>query len=108
MPFITFIYKLGNYEKKFYGKCVFHYISDDHEGLDIEILPYLVNGLNKYRKLKGKSEINSDKVNIAVLSYSDDKFVPTYSSNKEVTLFDFYNIKYRNKNTTYVNGKLIE
>ena len=37
MPFITFIYRIGNNNKVFYGKYVCDYISDDHDGLDNEI-----------------------------------------------------------------------
>jgi hypothetical protein len=37
MPFITFIYKVGNNPKTYYGKCCMEYISDDHERLDTEV-----------------------------------------------------------------------
>ena len=37
MPFITFIYKIGNSNRIFYGKYACERISDDHDGLDDEI-----------------------------------------------------------------------
>ena len=38
-----------NTEKIFYGKYICNYISDDHEGLDNEIKPTIINGINEYR-----------------------------------------------------------
>ena len=38
MTFITFIYKIG--KRNYYGK----YMSDDHEGLDDQIRPLVVDG----------------------------------------------------------------
>jgi hypothetical protein len=37
MPFITFIYRVGKNQKTYYCKYCSDYISDDHEGLDIEV-----------------------------------------------------------------------
>jgi hypothetical protein len=37
MVTITFIYKIKNVNKTFYGKYITDYMSDDHEGLDNEI-----------------------------------------------------------------------
>lgn len=50
MPFITFIYKIGKTNKTYYGKYCSDYISDDHNGLDIEVKYDLVKGLNEFRK----------------------------------------------------------
>lgn len=101
MPFITFIYKVGkinNKTKTYYGKCCLDYVSDDHEGLDFEVKYMLVDGLNKYLKKQ------VTKITIGVLSYSSDNWVPTYSSDEEIDVFDFY----RNYNgQIYINGKLV-
>jgi len=104
MPFITFIYRIEN--NTFYGKYVFNYISDDHEGLDIEITPTILDGINEYRKQKGLEKIN--KISIGILSFSTDECIPTHSSDEEIHCFDFYHKKYIcKKDETYVNGKRI-
>ena len=46
MPFITFIYKIGSNNKTYFGKYITDYISDEHEGLDLVIKPYLLDGIN--------------------------------------------------------------
>ena len=53
--FITFIYKIG--KRTYYGKYVFSYMSDDHEGLDDEIRPLLLDGINRFRRQKGLSRL---------------------------------------------------
>jgi len=104
MPFITFIYRVGKNKQFFYGKYVCDYISDDHEGLDSEILPVLAHGVNEYRKQRG---LNPQPVHVGVLSFSTNEYIPTYSTDQEIYCFDFYHIRLDDKNTTYVNGKLI-
>ena len=107
MPFITFIYRIGNNNKVFYGKYVCDYISDDHDGLDNEIEQALIDGINEYRKQKGVSKLNK-KVSIGVLSFSTSEYIPTYSSDAEIKCFDFYHIKHIiKKDETYLNGKRI-
>lgn len=54
MTFLTFIYKLGNNKKIYYAKYCTDYISNDHDGLDIQVKYSLKNGLNKFRKNNGK------------------------------------------------------
>jgi hypothetical protein len=105
MAFITFIYRIGN-TKTYYGKYVCDYISDDHEGLDKEIKPTLVDGINKYRKQKGLSKLKTP-VHIGILSFSANRDIPTYSTDAEIKCFGFYHSSYHNKSKTYVNGKLI-
>lgn len=102
MPFITFTYKVGINSKKYYGKWCFDYISDDHEGLDNEVKYILKQGLNEYRKKNNMPTIKS-KIHIGILSYSSDKYIPTYSTNNEITSFDFY----ANQENIYINGKMI-
>ena len=103
MPFITFIYKVGNNSKTYYGKYCDNYISDDHNGLDILVKYKLVEGLNQYRKQNNMPELKS-KLVIGVLSFSSNWSVPTYSTKKEIKCFDFY-CDYDNK--IYINGKQI-
>ena len=106
MSFITFIYRIGKSKRTYYGKYVFDCISDDHEGLDNQIIYHLIYGINKFR-IKNGLEILSKKVNIGVLSFSSNKYIHMESSDKEIKCFDFYYVKYDNKSNYYVNGELI-
>jgi hypothetical protein len=100
MPFITFIYKIGNEPNTYFGKYCSDYISDDHDGLDNEVKYSLKKALNKYREKNNIPKI-TDELKIGVLSFSSSNIIPTFSSNKEIKCFDFYN-DYDNK--TYING----
>jgi hypothetical protein len=107
MAFISFIYKIDNNKKTYYGKFVCDYISDDHEGLDNEIRWYVIDGINKYREQKELPPI--EKIYIGVISFSMNRYIPTFSSDQEIQCFDFYYEKYEHVNEkTYINGKLIE
>ena len=106
MPFITFIYKIGNNNKTYYGKYSTDYVSDDHEGLDIEVRTYLINGINKYRTKKALPKLHSNVI-IGVLSFSSNRYIPDYSSDDEIKCFDFYCIEDNYKTTTYINGKQV-
>ena len=103
MPFITFIYKVGKNYKTYYGKYCFDCISDDHEGLDNEVKYILVKGLNNYREKNNIQKLKT-KIIIGILSYSSNRVIPTYSTDKEKKCFDFY---YDYDNKIYINGKLI-
>ena len=103
MPFITFIYKVGKNPNRYYGKCCFDYISDDHEGLDNEVKYILKQSLNEYRKQNNIKKIKS-KIMIGVLSLSANEIIPTYSTNNEIKCFNFYK-KYDGQ--IYINGKMI-
>ena len=103
MPFITFIYKVGNSPKTYYGKYCMEYISDDHEGLDSEVKYVLLKGLNEYRKQNNMPCLRS-KITIGVLSFSTNRVIPTFSTKNEIKCFDFY-CYYDNK--IYINGKQI-
>jgi len=108
MSFITFIYRIENNKKTFYGKFVCDYVSDDHEGLDIKIKPTVIDGINEYRKQKNLEELK-EKVYIGILSFSTNKYIPTYSSPEEIQCFDFYYQQLNNNNRkTYINGNLIK
>lgn len=105
MVTITFIYKIKNIDKTFYGKYVANYISDDDDGLDIEIKNVLLKSINKYRNAKNINHLKSKNLTVGLLSCSKDHHLD-YFSNREIKCFDFY---YKNlKNTEiYFNGKKI-
>lgn len=102
MPFITFIYRVGKNPKTYYGKCMFDYISDDHEGIDNEVKYILKEGLNEYRTQNNIPKIKSKQLMIGVLSFSSNEIVPIYSTSAEIKCFDFYKTYDGN---IYVNGK---
>ena len=102
--FITFIYKIENNPKTYFGKYCTYNISDDHEGLDKEISDDLLFGINKYRKQKNLEKITNNNIKLGVLSFSCNNSIPVYSSKDEIKCFDFYH-NYNNK--IYINGKLI-
>ena len=107
MPFITFIYKIGNNPKTYYGKYFEDYISDDHEGLDTIVKSKLIHSLNIYRKNKNLPNIKSKNIYIGVLSLSQSNNIPTYSTKKDIKCFDFYYSSYDSVSKIYINGKLV-
>ncbi len=92
MPFVSFIYKIGDDPKTYYGKWNFTYISDDHEGLDTEIMSLLEYAY----KLK-------NVFRVAIIGFSAHKYFD-YASEKEISLFDFY---CEEEKTYYINGNKI-
>ena len=105
MPFITFIYKIKNKPKTYYGKYICDYMSDDHEGLDTEIKYILLSSINKYRVKKNLPKIKI--ITIGILSFSNDRYIPVYSTKSEINVFDFYYENYDyDKTKIYINGKL--
>jgi hypothetical protein len=106
--FITFIYRIENNPKTYFGKFCTYYISDDHEGLDKEVLMDLLIGVNKYRQRHNLDEITENQVRIGILSFSFNKYIPVDSSNDEAKCFDFYCNAYHSKNSTiYINGNIV-
>ena len=106
MPFITFIYRIENTEKIFYGKYVCDYVSNNNEELDIEIKPVVINGINEYRNQKGLNKLDKN-VFIGILSFSENRHTYIYSSDEEIECFDFYYINCYDTSKTYINGKFI-
>lgn len=99
MPFIT--------EKIYYGKYICDDISDNHEGLDIEIKPIVINGINEYRNQKGLDKLDK-KVFLGILSFSSNRHTYIYSSIKEIECFDFYYINNSyDESETFINCKFI-
>ena len=72
--FITFIYKIENNPKTYFGKYCTYNISDDHEGLDKEISDDLLFGINKYRKQKNLEKITNNNIPIYKSQYSNNRF----------------------------------
>jgi len=107
MTFITFIYKIGNNSKTYYGKYITDYVSDDHEGLDEEVKYTLVDGINRYRNKKALPKLHS-KIHIGIMSFSSNKYIPVYSTEKEINCFDFYFINENYKKQIFINGKLLD
>ncbi len=113
--FITFIFKLPNKPGQlFYGKYYTDYISDDHEGLDKEIKPYLLKGMNGFQTLKclPEVEVEVEKVHIGIISVSDHNCISIHSTDEEIKCFDFYckkfTINHKISLTMYMFGKLIK
>jgi hypothetical protein len=108
MSFITFIYKIDGDTNIYYGKYITDYISDDHEGLDIEVKTILIPELNNFRKNNNLSELDDESIIVGILGFCTDNYVPTYSTDHEMKAFNFYSI-YRNYNyQTYINGNLVD
>ena len=110
MPFITFFYKLKNDNTKYYGKFVSNYISDDHSGLDREMKSIVVYGINLLNLITMTINITIDDVSLGILSFSDHSHIPTYSSDDEIEMFDFYyddSVGYSTGKKIYVNQQRV-
>jgi len=118
---ITFIFKLASRPNQaFYGKYYTDTISPEHEGLDVEIRPYLIKGISEYhRQDQIQKRINplqfsefKENVPIGIISVSSLKHISIHSSNQEINCFDFYCEKFTINHTInmkmYMFGKLIE
>lgn len=110
MSFASFIYRIPNSKKTYFGKYVFNgYISDDHNGLDIEIKDDVLKAINQYRIKWGESKIQD--IMIGILAFSPgDGVIPVYSSEEEYKAFDLYyecDDNYRNPPNIYINGELM-
>ena len=108
MSFITFIYRITDDPNIYYGKYVTDYISDDHEGLDLEVKDNLLDGLNKYRIQNNLTELDESNIKIGVLSFCMDNYIPCYSSDNEIACFHFYTIYSSYNYKSYINGILIQ
>jgi homoserine acetyltransferase len=98
MPTIVFIYRINNDPQRYYGKYITDYISDDHEGLDTEIQPIVLQFLNVYRTQTKSPEFQSYEVSVGIVSFSFSKdSYMNYTTRKEVECFDFYYISFSNR-----------
>lgn len=106
MVTITFIYKIKNVNKTFYGKYITDYMSDDHEGLDNEIKNDVLDSINVFRASKNMKKLKYKNLLIGVLScITNDNYLDYYSSD-EIKCFDFYYKKFK-ETQIYINGKKI-
>ena len=100
MVFITFIYRIGDNDKTYFGKYNPTYLSDE------EVKSWLVDGLNSYRKQEKLPTI-IEPIHVGVLSLSEHAYIPTYSSDHEKKCFDFYFEIKKGYYEIHVNGKLV-
>lgn len=107
MPSVTFMYRIGSNPMVYYGKYVCNYMSDDHEGLDKEVLPDLLNGINLYREKKNLKPLKKNQVKVGILSCSTNNNFLDYSSRKEIDFFGFYYKCYKDIRNIYINGKQV-
>jgi hypothetical protein len=112
--FVTFIFRLAiTPEQTYYGKYYTDTISPDHEGIDAEVRPYLLRGINGYMKLEHNTEVEiKEKVHIGIMSVCNHKYISIHSSDEERDCFDFYcekfTINHKPCLKMYMFGKLIE
>ena len=104
MVTITFIYKIKNINKTFYGKYIVDYMSDDHEGLDTEIKNDVLKFINVFRSSKNIKKIKYENLLIGVLCCITNNNYLDYYSPDEIECFDFYYQKFRDTQV-YINGK---
>ena len=107
MPFLTFFYSIGKSTKRYLGKNLTDWISDDHDGLDTVVEHFLRNGINTYRiQHGGKHPLTANvRLHVAILSLSSNTVIPSYFSKQEYRCFDFYMEHFHGVRTLYVNGK---
>lgn len=98
MPAVTFIYRVGN-SSNYLGKYVTWQISDDHEGLDLEIHSTVLTAINKYRTKKGYRLLRIHELKVGIIAYTDLDTV--YCNKNESKIFDFYQFN----NKSYLNGR---
>jgi len=103
MSFVTFIYRISR--KTYFGKYIFDdYVSDDHNGLDIEIRENVLHAINRYRAKHGKPALSLADLSIGILAFCPgNDYIPVYSSEDEYKSFDFY----YSERISYINGKAL-
>ena len=107
MASITFIYRIHNQSKAFYGKLVKPTLSDDHEGIDREVRNYVLSGLNAYRKQKNMAPFaDGSKLQIGILGMMNGNIY--FCTHDERTCFDFYaREQEQGRVHYYINGREI-
>jgi len=83
MPDITFIFRINDDLTRGYGKICLDYLSDDHEGVDLEIKPQVRSVIDKYREKHSLPPITD--LHLGVIGVTDE-----YCSFEEVNIFDIY------------------
>jgi hypothetical protein len=106
MSFITFIYKVGDKSKSYYGKyCDNSSISDNQNDLVIEVKEMLIKSLNDNRVKNSIPALRPNKVTIGILAISSSSIEPNQLTADEIVCFDFYRDFEKN---IYVNGRKID
>ena len=100
MSFITFIYKVGDKSKSYYGKYC-----DNNSTSVIEIKEILIKSLNDNRAKNSIPPLRPNKVTIGILAISSSSTLPTHLTEDEIVCFDFYCDYEKN---IYVNGRKID
>jgi hypothetical protein len=114
MSFVTFMYRIGSSRRTYFGKYVFSGscgISDDHEGLDTQIVTGVLNGINRFRTKNNKEKLSLHQIKVGILAFCpNDNFIPVYSSDDEIGAFDFYHLSsdvWTKNPKIYINGKIV-
>jgi hypothetical protein len=82
MHTVTFMYRVGQNPTTYYGKIIYNSLSDDHDGLDLEVLYTLRKGLSDFG-------FTCKKINASVISYTNNCMF-SYYSEQDRSCFDFY------------------
>lgn len=99
---VTFIYKLGQDNTKYYGKYIGYVSSDYEEGLDKEITSILYHIFEKEYGVK-----NIEDIVVGVLGFARDTY--DYFSENEANIFDLLYCDWSNQEPEiYLNGKLLK
>jgi len=106
MSFITFIYKVGDKSKSYYGKyCDSNSISKNHNDLVIEVKEMLIKSLNDNRVKNNIPALRPNKVTIGILAFSSSSNTLNQLTADEIVCFDFYHDYEKN---IYVNGRKLD
>ena len=106
MSFVTFIYKVGDKSKSYYGKyCDSNSISKNHNDLVIEIKEMLIKSLNDNRVKNNIPVLRPNKVTIGILAFSSSSNTLNQLTADEIVCFDFYHDYEKN---IYVNGRKLD
>ena len=106
MSFVTFIYKVGDKSKSYYGKyCDNSSISKIHNDLVIELKEMLIKSLNDNRVKNNIPVLRPNKVTIGILAFSSSSDILNQLTADEIVCFDFYHDYEKN---IYVNGRKLD
>lgn len=106
MPVIvTFLYRLQNEPTVRFGKCDYEYVSDDHDGLDIEVKNRLLRGINSWLTQRGKRALTEEEVDVGIMAVSSDD--RCYTSKHDYACFDFW-FREDTQDVYYVNKERVE
>jgi len=106
MPVIvTFLYRVQYEPTVHFGKCDYEYVSDDHDGLDIEVINSLLHGMNSWRTQRGFVALTEEDVQVGIMSVSSDD--RCYTSEHDYACFDFW-FREGSQDVCYVKKERVE